>query len=78
MNISYSLCFSLLMFAICTNTYASQENDTDESEAESAAFLEYLAEVEEATGDGFDDWIKAESDNCETNTLIIPEECSEK
>lgn len=43
----------LLVFNVQANTIEEDEVDAD--------FLEFLAEVDEATGDGFEIWLKADT-----------------
>ena len=83
MKFNHILGFGFLAFAAVTNTCANQQNKTIDKhtdESETADFLEFLADVEEASGDGFDNWIKADSANCETNTLTQTNglDCQEK
>ena len=67
----------LLTFYLClilTGTAQANQNDAFEAIEADADFLAFLADVEEATGDGFEQWIETDSMlfDCNQNQPNIP------
>jgi len=67
----------LLTFYLClvlVGTAQAQQNNALEPSEADADFLVFLAEVEAATGDGFEQWIETDSMlfNCNQNKPNIP------
>ncbi len=67
----------LLAFYLClilTDTAQANQNDALETIEADADFLVFLADVEEASGDGFEQWIETDSMlfDCNQNQPNIP------